>query len=461
MENESKSEPGTTFEETAAEIRDLFSGKGADIPEEEIVRRLKELENVYGVPRDEARRSVINYISKKYGVEKPIYYGRPDRQPTTIGAILAAGCENVPPDQNPEKTAEMRQWATVTVRIVRLWENNHERIAQAGLAGDETGTVKFVSWQNPGQPLLEEGGCYTLKNVAVSRWNGKTQIELNKATTVTDAERDVQANVENESELRRNELRKVSGMNKEGMWTDTKVRIRRLWEETHESIRQAGLAGDETGLIKFTVWKTANCPLMEEGKCYLIGNAVVKEMNGRFSIDLNKTSTVEEIDEDIQISFEKTIYVGCAVDVRAGSGLIRRCPECRKVISKGICPEHGKVTGENDLRIKAVVDNGNTAQEVIIGRELTEKILGMTLREASLLAAENLDPEVVCDRIRHLFIGRYWKIVGGKTDRYIIADDAEPAIPSGDREALREMIEKDQSARSREEQRPPVMPEAI
>ena len=85
----------------------------------------------------------------------------------------------------------------------------------------------------------------------------------------------------------------------------------------------------------------------------------------------------------------------------------------------------------------------------------------MTLREASLLAAENLDPEVVCDRIRHLFIGRYWKIVGGKTDRYIIADDAEPAIPSGDREVLREMIEKDQSARSREEQRPPVMPEAI
>ena len=42
---------------------------------------------------------------------------------------------------------------------------------------------------------------------------------------------------------------------------------------------------------------------------------------------------------------------GILIDLREGSGLVYRCPECRRVLRKGACRIHGEVKGNADLRV--------------------------------------------------------------------------------------------------------------
>src|SRR5207249_12267474 len=52
---------------------------------------------------------------------------------------------------------------------------------------------------------------------------------------------------------------------------------------------------------------------------------------------------------------------GILIDLREGSGLVYRCPECRWVLRKGACRLHGEVKGEPDLRVKAVLEIGRAS----------------------------------------------------------------------------------------------------
>jgi len=78
------------------------------------------------------------------------------------------------------------------------------------------------------------------------------------------------------------------------------------------------------------------------------------------------------------------------------------------------------------LRIKAVLDSVTTTQDVLINRELTEELVGLSLENAIAMAADALDPGVVLDKLKHELIGRYFAASGHKLDRYILADSITP-----------------------------------
>ncbi|AEH60945.1 nucleic acid binding OB-fold tRNA/helicase-type [Methanosalsum zhilinae DSM 4017] len=215
----------------------------------------------------------------------------------------------------------------------------------------------------------------------------------------------------------------IDELNEDGKWVTVKGKIAQLWENSHESISQVGLIGDETGVIKFTKWKNADLPDVEEGKNYLFKNVVVNEWNDKFQINLNRTSSIEEIEDEIEIGTSTVSFTGAMVDIQVGSGLIKRCPECNRALTKGACTEHGKVEGVYDLRIKAVFDNGSTVQEAIIGRKLTEQLADITLDNAIAMAADALDQGVVMEHIKGKLNGRYYSISGSKMDRYILVDE--------------------------------------
>ena len=92
-----------------------------------------------------------------------------------------------------------------------------------------------------------------------------------------------------------------------------------------------------------------------------------------------------------------------------GSGLIQRCPKCNRWIIDNFCMVHSDVNGIWDLRIKARFDDGKERCTLIIKREVTEQIVGITLEEAIKLGeAETLE------RIRHTLLGKRFEIGGDK-----------------------------------------------
>ncbi len=211
----------------------------------------------------------------------------------------------------------------------------------------------------------------------------------------------------------------------EGKWVTIKGKIVQLWDNNHESISQVGLIGDESGTIKFTKWARDDFPDVEVGKCYLFSSVVSKEWNDKIEVSLNKNSSIEEIDEDIEVGTSTVNFTGAMVDIQSGSGLIKRCPECNRALTKGACTEHGKVEGVYDLRIKAVMDDGVVTQEALINRETTELVTGITLDDAIAMAADALDQAVVLDLIKNKLIGRYYTVTGPRMDRYILVDSIE------------------------------------
>ncbi len=220
-------------------------------------------------------------------------------------------------------------------------------------------------------------------------------------------------------------------------WIDVTGKIVELWEPRSDSIAQVGLLGDETDTVKFTKWSKSDLPRVEEGKVYRLSNVVTDEYEGQFSVKLNSTTTIEQVDEELEVGEESAEIEGAFVDIQSGSGLIKRCPEknCTRVLQNGRCAEHGEGDGEFDLRIKGVIDDGTSVHEVIFDREMTEQLTDISLEEAQEMAMDALDTAVVGEEMNERVLGRYYRVVGPTYGRYVLADEVtEPDQP--DHEAM-------------------------
>jgi len=74
--------------------------------------------------------------------------------------------------------------------------------------------------------------------------------------------------------------------------------VTELWDPTSPKISQVGLLKDSSGeSIKFTVWKNQqqNILKVEVGKTYYFGNVASQEWQGRWNLNVNQYSAIEEI----------------------------------------------------------------------------------------------------------------------------------------------------------------------
>jgi replication factor A1 len=251
---------------------------------------------------------------------------------------------------------------------------------------------------------------------------------------VEEARRSVVSNYLGEAGMNRDELSGgsnetvlVSDIDADEQWVDLRVTLVDLWEPRADSISQVGLLGDESGTIKFVAFETSDLPDLEEGKSYALGNVVTDEYQGSYSVKLNRTTSITELDEQIEVGDDNETVEGALVDIQSGSGLIKRCPEegCTRVLQNGRCSEHGEGDGEFDLRIKGVLDDGDTVHEVIFNQEATEALTGISLEEAKDMAMDALDTTVVADEMAEGVLGRYYRVTGPTLGRYVLVNDME------------------------------------
>ncbi|SIR54555.1 replication factor A1 [Haladaptatus litoreus] len=259
-----------------------------------------------------------------------------------------------------------------------------------------------------------------------------------------EARRSVTSHYLDEAGLERDDIRtggtsdvQVEDIETDEQWVNLTAKVVDLWEPRSDSVGQVGLLGDETGTIKFTKWAKSDLPELEEDKVYRLGNVVTDEYQGRYSVKLNRTTNVEELDTDIEVGDNATEVEGALIDIQSGSGLIKRCPkeDCTRVLQNGRCSEHGEQEGEFDLRIKGVVDDGNDVHEVIFNEEATENLTGIELEEAKQMAMDALDTTVVADEMREKTLGYYYRVSGPTMGRYVLANDVEQLSGPVDAEA--------------------------
>ncbi|ABK15217.1 MAG: replication protein A [Methanothrix sp.] len=392
--------------EDIEQIISRLSELGVDVNIEDVENRYRLLVDKFQVPPREAQRSVLNFYLKEKGIALP---SRKSEQ-VKINQIREPG-----------------RWVDLEAKVLSLFESPSPAISQAGILGDDTGNIRFVKWAKSGQPDLVEGKSYLLKNLVTDEFQGRFSVKINRSTEIAELDREIESVVLPQSSADY----RVVDISGPGQWINLRAKVVQLWEPSSESIQQQGLLGDETGVVRFVKWAKSGQPDLVEGKSYLLKNLVTDEFQGRFSVKINRSTVIEETDEPIEVSLNRRI-TGAIVDIQKGSGLIKRCPTCRRPLSKGMCTDHGKVEGVYDLRVKAVIDDGLVAQDILINRERVEELIGLTMEQAKEMAIEALDHEVVLALIEEKLIGRYFEVTGPVRDRYLLVDSINEMTFSDD-----------------------------
>lgn len=217
-----------------------------------------------------------------------------------------------------------------------------------------------------------------------------------------------------------------------GEWITVVAQVVQLWEPRSDSIDQVGLLGDESGTLKFTKWSKSDLPKLEEGGVYRFENVVTDEYEGRHSVNLNNRTSIEPVDEELEIGDNSSEIEGALVAIQSGSGLIKRCPEedCTRVLQNGRCADHGVdiVPGEFDLRLKAVFDDGYDVHDVIFDADATAAVTGIDIERAKHMAMDSLDTSVVLDEMEPEVLGRFYWVRGPTVGRYLLAQEIEPPV---------------------------------
>jgi replication factor A1 len=155
-----------------------------------------------------------------------------------------------------------------------------------------------------------------------------------------------------------------------------------------------GMLADETGKIAFTAWNDLG---LEVDDVVKIAGAYVKSWRGvpKLNFDANcqiekmeENETIPDLDDLSQNSLMTieelsemkgafgALVEGTVLEIKKGSGLIYRCPECNRMLQRNVCMVHGAQEGNPDLRVKAVIDDGTDGLVAILNCDLTTKVLG-------------------------------------------------------------------------------------
>lgn len=153
------------------QIQKRFKPMRIEIPSEEIETRLNKLIKEFFVPPKEAQKSVLNYFLKEHGLS-----GQAPSETVKIGDIE---------EGHTRVTIEK-------AKVVELWESSSDKIAQVGLIGDETGTIRFVLWAGSNKEPLVENQVYCLKDCLTSEWNGRYSVLMPKSSEIYKVADDVE-----------------------------------------------------------------------------------------------------------------------------------------------------------------------------------------------------------------------------------------------------------------------------
>jgi len=376
--------------EHAASLADELD---ADV--DEVEERLENLLE-YSVPLEEAERTV----RRRYGSEA----SEPDTAEATDIAELSPG------DSRVSVEAVVLSTGRRSIRV-----SGDDTVITEGELADETGVISYTAWDetdfDPGDTVRVEG--------EVREWNGEPQVNIdsNADVRVTDDELDAVeapygarslAELEDGDRAVTLEVGVVESKEKTIQGRDGETEI------------TSGVFGDSSGRLPFTDWENRG---FEEGAAVRLENAYVNEYRGIPQVNAGEFTTVEEaadidvdhtppesdVSETVSNGGDFDVVVrGNVLSVKEGSGLIERCPECGRVVQKGQCRVHGDVDAEDDMRTKAVLDDGTGAVTLVVGRELTEELYGGSLEEAQEKARDAMDKTVVTERISENTVGRRW-----------------------------------------------------
>ncbi len=309
----------------------------------------------------------------------------------------------------------------------------------SGILGDETGTASFTVWE-PGSVELSKGSVYNFRNCYCKMWNERVQVHVGnrgRIEAAPDATLEVPAGAQQSRavDVSIADIREGMGnINVTGRIQS--VEARRINSRGEEKTVWSGIMADSTGKIQFSAWRDFS---LAEGRSVTARNCYVKSWKGIPQLNMGDRAEVEPA-ADVEVGPEdgaslRTVadvvavgggldvsIEGTIVDVKNGSGLIKRCPQCKRSLLSGTCVTHGEVQGVQDMRMKVVVDDGTGAIGAVLNRSDTESLTGVSMNAAVGLAAARGEDVALRELTAKILLRRV-RLTGN-----VLSDDYGPSM---------------------------------
>ncbi|MCQ5375776.1 MAG: hypothetical protein NO474_04175 [Methanomassiliicoccales archaeon] len=422
-------------EDLAPHVKEISQVLNGSIDDDQITKELKTFLEVYRVSLETAKRSII----RKYGGNPALLSGG---QRKRIGELTG----------NEQRVDLLVKVISVNKKEIEI-DGTYKPILY-GIFADESGTASFTAW-DADRFDFNKGDALLVRNAYTKEWNGQLQINLGNKAIVERQDADSinfsEIELPKFTETKQVKIAELQeGMNNVTV-TGRILSVEKRIVETSDGSKTvySGVIADATGKTQFSAWHNFE---LKQNDVITVKGAYVRGWRGIPQLNFGERAEVSKFSGtfpsliDLSQSVLRTIVdlekigggidvrvKGVVVDVRDGSGLIFRCPTCKRVIQRNLCRIHGTVEPLPDLRIKAVVDDGESVLTAIMNRKITESLLGMTLDEAMKKAKEMMTPDVVKEEIENKLIAQPIEISGNVTkDEYglmMVVGSARIALP--------------------------------
>lgn len=394
-------------------ITRALEGKiGTEVSEQELREKFEQFLQ-FGVPPEQAVRSLI----RQYGE----------------GGGATATQQGGGPDSDPVKLIDLQpgvQYVNLLVRVVHVDQREIQvrgqpRTIWSGILGDDTATRPFTSWSSFDHA---KGDVLLIKGAYTKEFNGEVQVNFGDRVEIKEAEADALPEYDASAHERKiGDLQPGIGRCVvTGRVLD--VEHRNVLARGEEKTITTGTLADESGQIPFTAWADLD---LEKDQVVKVDAGYIKSYRGvpQFNFDDAAEITklegdvlpeAEELDDTEPVSLGEIVARGggtnvtvhaTLIEVRPGSGLVFRDPETNRVIPTGNVQDP-ETAGKPDMRIKAVFDDGTGAVNAIVMRAETEQLYGHPVAKALEVAKDAMSWDVIEEELRAKVTGRPFEVTG-------------------------------------------------
>jgi len=399
------------IKERSEMIVERFKEKNVTIDLKTLNEELSTLVETYGMDIREAENAIVSRIAREHDIT--MYTGSFDTSVAEIKALTSGA------------------WATLEVRCVDVVKPPIQKMEYQGIFADATGAMQFTIWERKGKdaapiPPIVKDAWYRVEKCVIDTYNGVDYIKVHSGTIITE--------IEDRGDLTPI-FTPIDALKNPGI-VSIRGKVVRIFETKSDKVKCSGIIADETGSISFVAWASSTPDItIEDGETYEFRYCTVAPNNSTKypgnSLTLSNHVVPIELDMEVVSTAGTETLQGNLVQIRRGSGLIKRCPVdgCNRTVDRrNFCAAHGvqpKFT--YDMRIKGVIDDGYAAYSANIPCKVTEAITGVTIADAIEIAESSpLGFEDVFDMVKKNVCGRYFTFEVVKYQDAVYVAKAQP-----------------------------------
>lgn len=301
-----------------------------------------------------------------------------------------------------------------------------------GRIADDTGAIGFLSWESFEHEI---GTLLKFENAQVKVFRDTPEINIGSSTRI---EVFHDSNFASSDDLVAQSVSKIEDLRDGSRDVEIIVEIQKMirrdfkGKDGEDKSVWSGDIADPTGKCRCSIWSEPPFDFEATPVVVRLRGVRVRAWQGIPDITIDDVSQIEILaaapwGDDVDLT-NNVVDVpltdlatgasrvgisttGHVISIREDSGIISRCTECRRVLRDGECATHGKQDGNSDVRIRMVLDDGNSTISLIVNKEASESLTNMNQEAIASHINENGTMAFV-QELREMLLGRQLKASG-------------------------------------------------